>query len=68
MPIDKVNPENRQRQDITWSVLIGESEARMRACRKELCELRKSIIFFIKQESSGVPFPVPKPHKIRKIS
>lgn len=68
MTTDKVNRKNRRQQDITWAVLIGETEARLRAYKKEVNALSKSLVFFKKQESSGIRFPAPPLNKVKKIS
>ncbi len=57
MTADKVNRKTRTPEGVTWATLIRESEARISACRKEMLNLRKSLVFFRKQESSGVKFP-----------
>ena len=67
MTTDKVNRKNRRQQDITWAVLIGETEARLRAYKKEVNALSKSLVFFKKQESSGIRFPAHKTNKFRRL-
>jgi hypothetical protein len=68
MTTDNVNHKTRKRQDISWEVLIRESEARILENQRQTKELRKSIVFFNKQKEAGVPFPPVESIKVRKIS
>jgi hypothetical protein len=48
--------------EITWSTLIKDSETAIQTCRDKIKELRKSIVFFKKQQDAGNPFPVNNEH------
>ena len=58
MPTDIVNEKELAIKDMTWNVLIKHAEAEIRACQKRIKALRKSCIFFKKQDDSGIPYPV----------
>jgi len=66
MSTDNVNNKKQKQQDITWDALVRESEVRIQAYRRQISDLRKSIIFFKKQESLGIPFPITKAKKVDK--
>jgi len=68
MSTDNVNVEEKGKTDTTWSELIEGSELEIRACREKINALRKSIIFFKKQQSMGVPFPLEKINRHTEIS
>jgi hypothetical protein len=57
MSVDKVNENRETRLDITWDKLIYDSEVEIESCKDKISKLRKSIEFFKKQESMGIPFP-----------
>ena len=60
MSRDNVKSEETVQQDILWSQLINDAEMRISRYKKEIERLKKSIGFFKKQESDGVPFPMRK--------
>ena len=49
-----------EREDITWDILIRDSEIEIAACQRKITELRKSIRFFRKQAEMGMKFPLHK--------
>ena len=57
MSLDKVNCEHLAKQDTTCSELISYSESQIEEWQQKIRDFIKSIVFFKKQESSGVPFP-----------
>jgi hypothetical protein len=57
MSTDNVKSKKSTRDSVTWNSLIMESESQIAICRKKIRDLSKSLRFFKKQESSGVPFP-----------
>jgi phage shock protein A len=48
---------NEDIQDIARDGLIDDAEAQVKAARRRIAELRKSIRFFAKQRESGTQFP-----------
>jgi len=60
MPRDMSTEKTRRIKDITWSDAIERSEIEIRVCQDRIKILRKSLYFFKKQESLGVPFPTPE--------
>ena len=57
MSVDSVKRKEEAKEDISWAGLIKDSEAEIAACQAKIRRLRKSLIFFKKQEASGVGFP-----------
>ena len=68
MSCTSVNREEKTKKDITWSHLIADSDAQIKAMSTRIKKLRKSIVFFKKQEASGVPFPVPEENRHKEFS
>lgn len=60
MSTDNVNGKTKANQDINWGVLIEHSESEIKVLQRRIEQLRKSSVFFKKQQSSGVPFPIKK--------
>lgn len=55
---EKIANDVRSNLDINWQSLIIDSESEIAACKDRISRLRKSIVFFKRQEADGVPFPV----------
>ena len=68
MSIDTVKHEHKTKKDVDWGDLVEHSESEIRAHQEKIKELRKSLSFFKKQASCGVPFPVEIPHRHKEIS
>ena len=68
MSRDSVNTKEKTKTDMTWKVLIEHSEAEIRACREKIKTLNKSLVFFKKQDESGMPFPLHGEDRHGKIS
>ena len=59
-PVDprvEIHKEQSIEQDVTWTKLIHDSEAEIEACKDRISRLRKSIVFFTKQDELGIRFP-----------
>jgi hypothetical protein len=46
--------------NVSWKTLIRDAETRLKELHREALMLKKSIVFFEKQEDNGVPFPQTK--------
>jgi hypothetical protein len=57
MSVDKTEGENPPKQDISWKSAISDAEKQIQTHQETIKRLRKSIIFFKKQEEASVPFP-----------
>lgn len=57
MSRDNVNSKDEAKQDITWQDVIRDSEALILEHRGKIKELRKSLKFFKKKASEGIPYP-----------
>jgi len=68
MYIDNVKGKEKGKKDINFETLACDTEARIREYQEKIKALRKSIVFFKKQASSGVPFPTIEPNRHTKIS
>jgi hypothetical protein len=66
MSIDIVNAKGLTKKDITWDSLVSDSESQIKVYRQKIEELRKSIKFFKKKASLGVPFPMGSKEKVKK--
>jgi hypothetical protein len=63
MSTKHVNNENLANKTSNWDVLIEHSEAKIVEFQKKVYEMRKSLKFFKKQRSSGIPFPLIDRHR-----
>lgn len=66
MSRDKSKPqmnEENEKKDITFDALVTYTEAQIKTHQNKIKELRKSLVFFKKQASLGVPFPMPETTK-----
>ena len=68
MSIDTSESEITTKKDTSWTDLILYAEEEIRAYQEKIKKARKSLNFFRKQSDSGVPFPVKKGARHRKIS
>jgi hypothetical protein len=68
MSRDNTRSEKIGKQDITFDSLISDTEARIMEYEHKIKMLRKSLIFFKKQASSGIPFPIIEGPRQEKIS
>jgi hypothetical protein len=68
MSRDVVKGEQNSKKHITFETLVTDTEARIEEYQGKIKALRKSLVFFKKQESSGVPFPVLGGYRHKKIS
>ena len=50
----------------SWNELITDSEAKIKTCQSQIDALSKSIVFFKKQESLGIPFPAKDKQKVKR--
>jgi hypothetical protein len=57
MSVDERNSKSKAKQDTTWGDLIKEAQSQIEKHQSKILALRKSIKYFKKEESSGVPFP-----------
>jgi len=57
MSTDKVNTFQQLRKDITWELLVTESQKSVKTHQETIEILHKSIVFFNKQIEYGVPIP-----------
>jgi hypothetical protein len=68
MSRDNYKHEKNTKKDINWIVLIQHTEAEIKTYSEKLSSLRKSLNFFKKQDSLGVPFPVPERGRHKDLS
>jgi hypothetical protein len=57
MSVAESNSENKAQDNLSWSTLISDAQSEITSLRDKILALRKSIVFFSKQEESGVQFP-----------
>jgi hypothetical protein len=58
MALGKVNKKVELRKDITWKQLVEDARAKIKEHKRQIVNLNKSIVFFIKQDTTGATFPV----------
>jgi hypothetical protein len=68
MSTDNVKGEGNKNIDINWDALIEHSESQIAEHSKRIKELRKSLLYFKKQVSAGIPFPAQPDSRHKKIS
>lgn len=68
MSIDDVNRERTAKVDTSWRVLIEGCKSEISALQNRIRNLRKSLIYFEKEEKSGAVFPSKKVNKTRELS
>lgn len=66
MTVDKINEDSTQRKDILWKTCVDDAEREIKVCQDKIDRLRKSIIFFKKQDDAGVPFPVEGKEEVKR--
>ena len=57
MSRDNSTSEQSEKKHVTFEALIADTEARILEHQVKIKTLRKSLVFFKKQASSGTPFP-----------
>jgi hypothetical protein len=68
MPRDKVHKKDKAKTDTTWKQLMEACESKIKLCQSEIKTLRKSLIYFRRQEASGIQFPLSEEIDNREIS
>lgn len=57
MSRDVCNREQNEKKHVTFETLISDTEARIKEHQSKVKALRKSLVFFKKQASLGIPLP-----------
>jgi len=65
---DERSTERDRTENITWNILIQESEAQIKELEDKVSLLRKSLTYFRKQEKSGIQFPKTNHLDLQKIT
>ena len=68
MSRDIHNSEQNRKKHVTFEMLIADTEDRILEYQERIKKLRKSFVFFKKQASSGIPFPVLEDTRHQEIS
>lgn len=52
-------------QEVSWKTLIDDAESALKECRDKMSLLKKSIVFFRKQDMCRAPFPL---HRSKNVT